>query len=331
LKFILFVSPAQFDEEVLRSWAAVARAFAKQAIFAYLQHPVADVVDYFGIAFPHDTPVIAAHEPTTDGKYKSAQLTALGAETMLEFVASVLTGTAERVVRSEVPPPPGKAGTSQSSVTAAVGSTVREVVAEPGRDVLLLMYTPWCAQCKQLLPAFELLGRAVQGEPRIQLARINALANDLPAAWGVKTYPTLLLFRASDKEAAGEKGPVKPHPYWDAGYSLHELAGFVQREGSFDAKTLRVASMEQLNSLLAEEPALREKYEEDERHYLRNKGRMQYDSAALDYLAGEVVFDGKRWHVVLVAVLGLLCACLLAYVVVASFSAPHKATKRKGF
>jgi thiol-disulfide isomerase/thioredoxin len=330
LKFILFVSPAQFDDEVLRSWAAVARAFAKQAIFAYLQHPVADVVDYFGIAFPHDTPVIAAHEPTTDGKYKSAQLAALDAERMLEFVASMLTGTAERLVRSEVPPPLGKTGTSQSPVITAVGSTVREVVAEPGRDVLLLAYAPWCAQCKQLLPAFELLGRAVQGEPRIRLARVNALANDLPAAWGVKTYPTLLLFRASDKEAAGEKGPVKPHPYWDAGYSLHELAGFVQREGSFDAKTLRVASMEQLNSLLAEEPALREKYEEDERHYLRNKGRMQYDSAALDYLAGEVVFDGKRWHVVLVAVLGLLCACLLVYVAIVSWSAPLKATKRKG-
>ena len=33
---------------------------------------------------------------------------------------------------------------------------------------------------------------------------------------------------------------------------------------------------------------------------------MTYDNAALDYLLGEVAFDGKVWHVVAAAALALL-------------------------
>ena len=36
------------------------------------------------------------------------------------------------------------------------------------------------------------------------------------------------------------QGTPVPKSYWDAGYSLHELVGFVQREGSFDPKSLKV-------------------------------------------------------------------------------------------
>lgn len=330
LKFILFVPPSLLDDAVLQAWATVARTFAGQAIFSYLQQPVADVTDYFGVSFPRDAPLVAVHEPTTDGKYKSTHLATLEVETLLRYVTSVLSGQADKMIRSEAPPGPAKTGASPLVVTA-VGSTVLDIVAAPGRDVLLLVYTPWCAQCRQLLPAFETLGRAVQGESRIQLAKINGQANDLPGRWGVTSYPTLLWFRATDKSEAGEKAP--PRPYWDAGYSLHELAGFVQREGSFDAKSLRVASYEQLNALLTDEAVLRAKYEEEERHHLRNKGRQVYESVIVDYLVGEVVFDGKRWQVALVGVLGLANIVLVGYVALlrsrSSATAPKVVVKKK--
>lgn len=122
----------------------------------------------------------------------------------------------------------------------------------------------------------------------------------------------MLWFPAKDKEHGDESIPTLPlpRPYWDAGYSLVELVGFVQRESSFDQKTLRVATSEQLGSLMGDEEALRLAYEQEERWEKRNEGRMVYENAMADYLLGEVLFDGKAWHVALTGALAVLCVCL---------------------
>jgi thiol-disulfide isomerase/thioredoxin len=323
--------PAQLDSAVLQAWEHVASTFFKQAIFSYLTHPVADVVEYFDVSFPQQAPLIAAHLPASDAKFKSTPLRALDSATLFEFVAGVVTGKTEKIIKSE--PVPKLTGPPPLVLTA-VGSNVRVIVSVPGKDVLLLVYTPWCAQCKQLIPAFDVLGRAVQGEPRIVLAKINAAANDIPASWGVKGHPMLLWFRAADKEGNGDASTALiPRSYWDAGYSLQELAGFVQRQGSFDPRTLKVASSEQLMSLQGDEAALREKYEVEERHQMRNKDRAVYEAPLLDFLAGEIVFDGTRVHMLLVCVLGAACVAMGAYIILLKLSAaagaPVRVTKRK--
>lgn len=306
LKFILFVSPEQLSEELLETWASIAEIFAEQAIFAYQTQPVADVLEYFDIDAIKDSPVIVAHNPIPDSKYKSGHLQSLEFGPLQRFVAGVITGVVSKVTKSEPLPKP-----SNNPVVTAVGSTVLDIVNQPGKDVLLVVFAPWCTHCKKLLPTYEILARAVQGEPRIVVAKINGETNDIPAAWGVKAYPTLLWFRASDKDQLkGDLSALAPRDYWDAGYSLHELASFVQRQGSFDLKSMRVASNEQLATLQADEDVLRVQYEIEERHQMRNTGRVVYDQPLQDYLVGEVVFDGKRWHVGLVAALTLLSASL---------------------
>jgi hypothetical protein len=163
----------------------------------------------------------------------------------------------------------------------------------------------------------------VQAESRIVIAKIDGSANDLPANWEVKGFPALLWFPAKDKPYKGEGGP-KPRPYWDAGHSLQELVGFVQRESSFDKSSLRIATMEQLGSLFEDEDNLRKKYEEEDRWLKRNEGRDVNDNALLDWALGEVVFDGKRWHIALAAVLVTISLCSLLYAVLMS---PKSATK----
>ena len=74
----------------------------------------------------------------------------------------------------------------------------------------------------------------------------------------------MLWFPAKDKPyLTGDHKSINPtpRPYWDAGHSLHELVSFIQREGSFDMKTLRIATLEQLGQLMSEEEALRLKYD----------------------------------------------------------------------
>jgi hypothetical protein len=53
---------------------------------------------------------------------------------------------------------------------------------------------------------------------------------------------------------------VGSHPE-NIGQSLYDLVTFVQRQGSFDPKTLRIATSEQLGSLLTNEETLRAVYE----------------------------------------------------------------------
>lgn len=326
LKFILFLQPDSLQSGVLESWSAIAKTFKGKAIFSYITTPVADVLEYFNIDPSKDSPMIAAHQPTNDVKFKSDTLQSLEPNVLLQFVAGVMAGVVPKIVKSE--PVPRVSGPPAPVVTA-VGSNVLEIVSSQGKDVLLVVFAPWCTHCKKLIPTYEILGRAVQGEPRIVIAKINGAANDVPAAWGVKAYPTLLWFRAADKELLDDPTTVKPHPYWDAGYSLHELVGFVQRQGSFDVKTMRVASAEQLSSLLGDEEVLRAKYEVDERHQLRNQGREVYEPAQVDFLLGEVVFDGKRWHMLAAAALLVYAACLSVYVLSLTIFTAPKVPKKK--
>ena len=157
------------------------------------------------------------------------------------------------------------------------------------------------------------------------IAKIDGTANDFPSSWNVKAYPTILLFKANDK-----KKSLKPKSYWDTGYSLHELFGFLIRETSFDSRTLTIATSEQLGSLLGDEDALRAEYEELERWERRNEGREVNEIPLLDYLYGEVVFDGHRWHIILVGALGLACVVLLLLVLsLSSKQTNNKKSKSK--
>lgn len=302
LKFVLILPPHMVTDDVLASWKDISDRFSGQAIFSYMSlPPVADVLEYFDIDEHRDLPMIAAHLPSSDSKFKSSKIDIHSDDDLYEFVEGVVAGDIVKVVRSELPQ------ANSGPVIKAVGSNVRSIVATPDVDVLLAVVTPRCAQCKQWLPTLDLLGKAVQSEPRILIAKINAAANDIPASW-TSTYPALLWFPARDKPYVDE--PI-PKPYWDAGHSLQELAGFVVRDSSFNKKTLKVATEEQLNSLLGDEEELRAKYEAEELHALRNEGRPVYDWMVVDWLFGEVVFDGTRWHLILAASFALISLSLL--------------------
>ena len=313
LKFILLLrGQSAVASEAVAAWRRVSDKYKAKSIFAYmLDNNVADVLEFFGVDASKDLPIIVAHDPTSDSKYKSKTLTSLDDSHMQSFTKGVLQGTIKKIVKSEpVPAPRGKG----VHVVQAVGTTVVDIVSEPGKDVLLELYAPWCAHCKKLRSTYDILGRAVAAESRIVIAKMDATANDVPSAWNVKNFPTLLWFPAKDKPYNEDTGPI-PRPYWDAGLSLYEIVGFVQRESSFDMKTLKVASMEQQGQLLSEEEPLRLKYEEDDRKAKRNEDRLIYENPTMDYLFGEVTFDGKRWHMFAAAggaVMIIVLSCVLS-------------------
>eukprot|EP01038_Epipyxis_sp_PR26KG_P004202 gene4202-5975_t len=345
LKFILFISP-QFPNIniIIQYWKELATIFQGKAIFSYMtQFSVADVVEYFDINTSSDIPLIAAHQPTTDSKFKSSKLIELANydnnnndeetiefKSMKEFVAGVITGKISKVLKSEAVPTVNK-----GTVQKVVANNLIETVSNPDKDVMLLIYTPWCQLCKRIIPTYELLGKAVQSESRILVTKIDNVLNDIPISW-IQSYrennhnsnnndygtifstPIVLWFPKKDKPYEDNNNSNNiviptPRPYWDAGLSLQELMGFILRETSFNSKSLKVATTEQIGSLLGDEETYRMKYLEEEHHNKRNEGRIIFQNKYYDMLLGEVVFDGKRWHIGIVIGLGLSGVVLQSY------------------
>ena len=344
LKFILFLqggagAQQQREDALVSSWLELAEKLKGQALFSFMRgDAVPDVTSYFDVSVPSDVPVIVAHDPGHDWRYKSAKLPSAAAASITvaaDFVADVLRGTARRILKSESAASAAsykKKLPKTSAVVYATGSTVVDIVGQEGKDVLLLVTGPKCEGCRKLLPTLDLLAKAVAGEPRIVIAKIDGGRNDVPAAWvRGQSFPLLLWFPASDKgsraegegESEGEsesegkgqregehapgarRGDPTPRAYWDAGTTLHALVSFVQRKSSFELASLRVATNEQLNTLLGEEETLEAHYLELHRVAARNEGRVVLEGELLDWAAGEIVFDGKRWHLLVALVLAV--------------------------
>eukprot|EP00941_MAST-03F_sp_MAST-3F-sp1_P004959 g4959.t1 len=86
-------------------------------------------------------------------------------------------------------------------VVNIVGNNFRDIVLENGKDVLLNIYAPWCNHCKALEPHYTALASKLkEGHiSSVVLAKMDGTSNEVHGL-NVKTFPTVLLFRAFDKE-----------------------------------------------------------------------------------------------------------------------------------
>jgi len=71
---------------------------------------------------------------------------------------------------------------------------VSTVVENTGIPLLVDCWAPWCGPCKSFAPIFEQAAREL--EPRVRLAKLDTEAEQqLGSLWGIRSIPTLLLFR----------------------------------------------------------------------------------------------------------------------------------------
>ncbi|HOD34785.1 MAG TPA: thioredoxin domain-containing protein [Syntrophales bacterium] len=84
-------------------------------------------------------------------------------------------------------------GKENLTVQVTDGTFAREVLAS-AEPVLLVLWAPWCAYCRMLLPITEQVARDFEG--RVKVARMNIDENRaVPAQYTVQGVPTMLLFR----------------------------------------------------------------------------------------------------------------------------------------
>lgn len=93
----------------------------------------------------------------------------------------------------------GAGGDPAVSIDGVVDLTPANFNDIVGKDqgVLVEFYAPWCGHCKSLVPELAKLGKAVKGNAKVAVAKVNADAHsELGSRFSVQGFPTIKYFAA---------------------------------------------------------------------------------------------------------------------------------------
>jgi len=179
----------------------------------------------YGIDFvPSDKPIVTAKNAKGQ---KFILKEEFSVENFSDFLKKIQAGELEPFLKSE-PIPDSQHG----EVVVAVGKNFDDVVINNGKDTLVEFYAPWCGHCKKLTPIFDALGEKLKHED-VSIVKMDATANDVPAGFDVRGFPTLywLPKDSKDKPVRYESGrEVDDFIKYIAKHATNELQGY-DREG----------------------------------------------------------------------------------------------------
>merc|ERR1711990_916094 len=124
-------------------------------------------------------------------KYKMTEEFSM--ETLKDFLTQLEAGNVEPWIKSEAVP-----DNSENDVKVAVAKNFDELVTNSEKDVLIEFYAPWCGHCKSLAPKYDELGEKM-AEENVEIVKMDATANDVPAGFDVKGFPTIFWVKKGDK------------------------------------------------------------------------------------------------------------------------------------
>ncbi len=76
-------------------------------------------------------------------------------------------------------------------------STFEEKVLKSSVPVLVDFWAAWCVPCKAIVPSLEQIAAAQDG--KLKVVKVNVEDNPaVPTKYGVRSVPTLLLFKGGD-------------------------------------------------------------------------------------------------------------------------------------
>jgi len=134
------------------------------------------------------------------------------ADGLSEWVQQFLDGKLEEYLKSEAAP----AKSTVNGVTTLVAKSFDAEINKSGKPALIEFYAPWCGHCKSLAPVWDSLGKKLENED-VVIAKMDATANDPPAGFEVKGFPTIYY-----KPAQG-----KPEQY-NGGRELKDFLSFLK-------------------------------------------------------------------------------------------------------
>mmetsp|Transcript_124579 Transcript_124579/g.248562 ORF Transcript_124579/g.248562 Transcript_124579/m.248562 type:complete len:371 (-) Transcript_124579:143-1255(-) len=109
-----------------------------------------------------------------------------------------------------------------------VGTTFEELLLRPDRDVMLLVYAPWCGFSKKFFSVWEAFAKIVSDQAHLIVAKMDGDRNSspLPEDFSWPAYPTVLHVKA------GERWPTVFH----GNRTVANLVKFANEHGSQQIK-----------------------------------------------------------------------------------------------
>jgi len=131
------------------------------------------------------------------------------------FLSSVASGKEEPYLKSEA----ANKGVTVDGVSTLTAKTFTQQIPDD-KPALIEFYAPWCGHCKTLAPIWDELGKKLENDDVI-IAKMDATANDAPAEYEVRGFPTIYY-----KPANGS--PVK----YNGGRDLKDFVSFLSDKGA---------------------------------------------------------------------------------------------------
>ncbi|KAI3723522.1 hypothetical protein L2E82_35155 [Cichorium intybus] len=167
------------------------------------------VFQYFGVQ-EDLAPVIIAQN--TDGlKYvqPNVQLSQI-----VSWLKEYMEGKLKPFIKSEAIPE-----TNDEPVKVVVAKSLRDMVLDSKKNVLLEIYAPWCGHCKKLAPILDEVAVSFEKDPNVVIAKLDGTQNDIPSdTFDVKGYPTLYFRSASGKYVS-----------YDGNRTKEDIIDFIQK------------------------------------------------------------------------------------------------------
>ncbi|CAF0794506.1 unnamed protein product [Brachionus calyciflorus] len=139
-------------------------------------------------------------------------------ENLEKFARDLVAGNLEQYLKSEPVPT-----SNPEAVRTVVARNFDEVVNDPTKDVLIEFYAPWCGHCKTLAPKYEELASKLNGESEIVIAKMDATANDVPAPYDVRGFPTIFFAPKNNK-----RNPLK----YEGGREVDDFIKYLSRQAT---------------------------------------------------------------------------------------------------
>ena len=80
------------------------------------------------------------------------------------------------------------------NIIAVTDQSFELAVLKASKPVLVDFWAPWCGPCRAVAPVLE--EAAIQYGDKIQIVKVNVDENnEIPAQFGIRSIPTLLLFK----------------------------------------------------------------------------------------------------------------------------------------
>lgn len=142
-------------------------------------------------------------------------------ESFESFIKDLTDEKLEPYLKSE--PIPDK---NDEPVKVAVAKNFDEVVVNNGKDTLIEFYAPWCGHCKKLAPAYDELAQKLIDE-EVAIVKMDATANDVPATYEVRGFPTLFWAPKDSKDK-----PVK----YEGGREADDFLAYIAKHATKELK-----------------------------------------------------------------------------------------------